>query len=932
MNKYIGLLLGALLLLLSAVTFAQSQNEEQQDEYYKAEKVMANTMHQFVYAFFGKELLINYLANDEDVEALKTLTDSELIYLSKPFNTYISKFVLAGLTSIYWITVGYFLVRILAFSAESVWLLQRKGTTPMDQETFKSFSIKMVILSGMAVAPMSIGSGGSNQNISMYTMFLFDLMGKAHQMGDDSLSEMINNQRISLQTARIPHADAKWSTGLALNEFMTCVRLDTKRGIYQDRQALMDFHINSRNEVQGTLSEGNCHLLMTFGYDSATADLIDEMKRNNTDLPITSSVFINAQKEVFTSLASKLFTDASHYSQILSLPHYEKAFYNAEDKSKQNYFSGYTSDSLSEFELNQWENRCDTIRNQGFPNESISKTDRLTYHMISARCLSMEITKSILYPDTFGDVTRFLQNDALKNRHLPICMDEVEFNRTLNETRYMPQFILDLRSDGLSEKKAVNIDQFPLDSCLANMCSESSLRQGGLFGCVNAIDMYKKRQDDLSMEGRGTLMLGFYMFNLYNQQVPTSRSKHIFQSSNATFSTNSFNLGVNEAIPFMQLPVTLPPNSLVERVELEKVTDILRNPFSKIEYSKIEPVSQSEMSEGLLNAIQHQRLLTCARNPLQIADGYVCGNIPQEFSAFGMNILRFTIAAKGLLILGDMARNTGIAPGSNGTISSGDMKSMAKPMLDIMAPIVAAGLGSLIVDSVMDLSFAATDEFGYLDQKAIRSMTYQNSAEIGFLTIAVLANNEIGGAISSIIDSALLFLLLIGILCAFVIPLMPMILVMYALIKFTSKLFITLAMTGISLVDASFEDEPNFLTEKVDKIWSDWLALILQLPLLFIGIILAWLMSNVIIAHVLQKMQVTLVTNDGAMGPIDTLVMLIMVFGIIFVVYNTVMSVIESFYDFTVEWILGQMSNSPFSDRKAMGWKDSKDVLALMGR
>lgn len=921
----------AVLFISSAMAQSQSDDEPSYDDAYaRSERVMANTMNQFVYAFFGKELLLNYLVEADDISAIRSVNDSDLLQLSKPFNTTTSKFVMAGMVSIYWATLAYFILRVLAFAFESSWLLQRKGVLPMDNDTFKSFSIKFVVLSAMAVAPMTVSFNGNEQKISLYNLFLFDLMGRAHQMGDDSLSSMVSDQRMSMQTVRMPHADAKWSSGLAVNDFMTCVRLDHSRQSPGEKSQAVSFHIVENNKVEATLSEGRCHLKMQFGYDSQTPNLIKKLESSNKNLPISSSTFINAQREIFSAVASEALRDAFKNSEVLSMPIYQQGLNSTENKSVQFSTALWTSDSLSDHELERWEGQCDALSAWNIPVSALSDTDRRVYQLMTARCISGEITKSLLYPDTFGDVTKFLQNETLKNRHLPLCVDEVEYNQGVSGSRYVPRFTLGMESDPVSESQLKNIEHFSLDSCLSKFCSESSLRSGGLYSCVNSLDMYQQRKSDLDMEARGVLMLGFYMFNLYSQQVPTERAKHIYQSTEFTFSSSAFTKGAQSGdAPFFQLNVQIPALREDHDFRVDDVQKTLETPFAQPEFLLVEPIDPKELSTTAMNAIQHSRLLTCARNPLQVTDGYVCGNLPREFSAFGMNVLRFAVAAKSMLILGDLMRNSGSVPKEQGTISAGPIKRGVGSLLMMVA---AGGIGYSIIDGVMEAGFASTDEFGYLDQKSVRQFTYYQSGQMTALTLAILGSNEISQTLLDAIEWALVLLLIIGVLCAFVIPLMPMLLVMYALVKFSFKLFMTIFMTGINLINAVFEEDASFLTESVDKIWADWLALILKLPLLFIGVILAWLMSNVIIAHVLQKMQISFVTNDGSMGPIDTLVMLVMIFGIIFVVYNTVMTVIESFYDFTVEWILGQMSNSPFSDRRAMGWKDSKDVLALMGR
>ena len=160
-----------------------------------------------------------------------------------------------------------------------------------------------------------------------------------------------------------------------------------------------------------------------------------------------------------------------------------------------------------------------------------------------------------------------------------------------------------------------------------------------------------------------------------------------------------------------------------------------------------------------------------------------------------------------------------------------------------------------------------------------------------------------------------------------------MVMVINALIKFSYLLFSTLIMHGKKLVDVAFDRDSDVLNENLDSVWADYIALILKLPLTIIGVVLAWLMTSVVLSHVLNTMNLMVPTNDGVQGILDLLVSMIVSGVIILVIYNTVLTIIESFYDFTVEWVLSSMHNNPFaSETKGVGWQDAKVVLNLMGR
>lgn len=179
-----------------------------------------------------------------------------------------------------------------------------------------------------------------------------------------------------------------------------------------------------------------------------------------------------------------------------------------------------------------------------------------------------------------------------------------------------------------------------------------------------------------------------------------------------------------------------------------------------------------------------------------------------------------------------------------------------------------------------------------------------------------------------------MFMLIFGALFAYVIPFFPYVMVLAAVAGFIYLLMRTILMTGFKGVDAIFDDDAEILNEKTDSLWADWIAVLLKLPLTMIGVVLAWLMSNVVISHVLRHMKFETIFNSSSyiQQLIEAVMMIALPFGVIFVVFNMIMTIIESFYDFAVDWMLGRMTNSPFGDRKAFGMSETRSVMRLMGR
>jgi hypothetical protein len=405
-------------------------------------------------------------------------------------------------------------------------------------------------------------------------------------------------------------------------------------------------------------------------------------------------------------------------------------------------------------------------------------------------------------------------------------------------------------------------------------------------------------------------------------------AKDVYNRLEFSFSEKKQIVAPIQDAPFLRVQVNIPKVS-AHTDKYNEIMNDLNTPRNDNSLPTID-VPPSENSADKL--ISYSRLATCAKNPLQIADGYVCNNIPQEFSRFGHDLLKTAITIRTILVMGNTISSIKRSSSQLGTISS------AKPATrDLFgASIVAASamifssgdVAEELFDTMGGIGFSTTDEFGYIDSNKINE--WLSLPIIGGI-IALSTQSSESIAVKSV-DMLLVFMLIFGVFFAFVLPLVPMLMVISAITKFMFLLCKCLLMTGKKLVDAIFDMDEDVLSEKVDSIWADWLSTALKLPLTVIGVVLAWLMSNVIIAHVLNHMDLTVASNDSSQGFVDMIIVILVSLLIIGVIYNMVLTIIESFYEFTVEWILGELTNSPFSDKKAVGWQDSKDILHMLGR
>lgn len=899
--------------LMPSSAFAQEDVVDQE----RLESVMTNVGNQFIYAFFGKDILIIYLSDPEEIMAIRASSDSELATLTAPFNPLSGKFLMSALSVIYALSVGYFLLRLSLFLLEQAWLMQRNEEAPLTEKEARGILIKFVLLGGLVLVPIPLSNEITDD--TFYTSAavggLFHFLGVSHEMADDSVKVLIENQRQTLKTVTLPAADAKQYEMMSVNEFFTCLSLQEPTLNYY---AIMNFYQTDRETAEGVISQGDCSLKVSLGIDTQSDEKIARLLSQDPSLPLVPGVFKEAQKRLFAIVLEDAFEDARRNSRWLSMPRHSNDFMEGSDKMRP-----FTGSVLTSSELDRWDDFCERINELDWSSEeAISGYDRGIYHIWTSRCMSKKVTSRMLYPESYDALDGFLNEGTGRQHSLALCVDQASLAEVVSGSRFSAQYTTG--SQGVSSS---NVESIPLNSCITSLCSSASLESGGMYACANAIDLYESSLRDSKLVERGTMTLGFYMFNLFVHNPPSAMAKEVFNRFSFSFSSYGID-PMDGDDPYMTVSFRLPePSSNVH--ELDEIIIDLQNTLGRDDLPAVSPVR--ELSD-LPSWLGYSRLLTCAQSPLQVSGGYVCNNLPQEFSRFGFSLLQNAITVKTLMTMGNTTNLLRVPKTPGGFIGDrAASESGMKTALLSSALVFAAGHAGVIdtiYNKVGGLNFAGSDEFGHLDRAQMAEWA-EMPVIVGIMALGK-ASSESG--VIKFIEYLLLGALLIGVLFAFLMPLFPMIMVLSALTKFAYILLKTIVLTGFRLTDAIFESDPDFIGEQMDRMWAEWLALLLKLPLLVIGIMLAWLMSNIVVAHVLANISLVIPTNDGVQGVLDLFVILVVTSVIIFIIYNMVLTVIESFYDFTVEWVLGTLTNSPFADRKAVGWKDSKDILQFIGR
>lgn len=906
----------ALFLIMCVTSFgvAAQDSEDNLNSLADVNLFMDDIGSRFVYAFFGRGMLVYYLDDPEQKRVAETADLAVLNLASAPFNPQMYTFFIKSMFKIISVvSMGYFLIRLLVFVIETGWLTKREGVMPMNNGDFRQFSLRFVLLSGLILFPVVDSFNGVQVGV-------FSLYGKSAAFGNRATTEIIDSQRQSMTTVRLPKSDAKHDSGLALNTFFSCLRLSD----IDESELLLSMKKDSESSaVWGTIGAADCNLQVTIGIDESTDDMVTKIKRTYPDFDVDNGAIMDAQADVFPKMLKELFSLSNGFSEVMVKARTPS---NTRDSG---VMSTWMKGAQSTFDDTYWEGACDSFYSWTFPNEEITKYEMQSYHFMSARCLSYEVNKHLLYPSSYGEVAKFLSEDILKNRDIMLC----------NDSLAVIDPVLGVYS-GIGESgSGSNVNEIGLSACIFKQCSNAALSSGSLYTCANAVSLYKRAVTDKRIKDMGGFVLGAYMFNLYTQPNLSNASKQIFNGFGLKFSHSPFTSSPTITDDeLFSLKVQVPPRTSNHSNDRE---GLLGDVMTAYMYDDVfQGMGGNEDNEFSLKKMLYlDRLSTCVRNPLEISNGYVCGNVPQEINKWGMNLVYFAASFKTMLAIGDAYRRMtlGLAKKvSSGSVGSSDDISAAISSVQAKAVSAISLMGlSTEVSSTMNLfgvTYNVDDSFGYMKSSQSTVMNFLANPLMGYL-VSELDNEE--KMLMKMLDILLGIIFLMGFFLGVVIPFMPVMIFITALGVSVYLLFKVMFLSSFKLTDIIFSTDTELMSRDLEELWGEILAMVLKIPLTVVGVIIAWLMSNELVSKIMQNLDLETVLNLNSVasstGLFDAFVIFLVTSVVLFSVFSTVISVIESFYEFTVKWVVGDMPSNPFDAEKgAMNWSETRQSFKHM--
>lgn len=891
-----------------------AQSTEPQKQPINAESVLSNTLNQMIYAYFGRDALLLFIDSQEE-DAIRTASENELDALAAPFNPTISVYVVYVLSIIWAFNVFYFLFKVSVMLYEMLWYGQRKGSAQMDPNERRGIFFKIVFFGAIVLAPYKFSYHGNQDGlfVNAYVAGFFYLFGYESALTDDANEQFVKMKHEALQTIKIPRPENKAFASAQLAQFFACTRLDASRENVGQHSRSLPFYRDEKNNLVGRLIVGDCAVDISIGTDDEIIEMAERIGASNPEEFRIQGIDVQqGMINLYRKTLSSWLSSATKASQFLSQKNKYQTDVSADNVQQQFILQPFTSDKKSRQQLMNWGSMCPELWMLN-SSTGVTERDRQVYLSMISKCISKEISTQLLTPPSITDVENLFKKGEISGRQIPVCLSNEDILR-LRASKETPWI-------GETSKGGIDIN-----GCINELCTSSSIQNGGAYACSNALSQVQRQYQNNQSIRRGVLTSGFYVFQQYTKSETSPAAKRVYAGLNANITRDVTELQSSRKQEF-SIEVQIPEvnnEAAPNYIEiLESLDESLTNPdvFSWTE----PPPSNENWADDMLG---QTRLFSCIKTPMQISKGYLCGTVPQEFNLFGVNLLRTVIALKTIVVMGDAMNRLQFVGAEKGTIGQSPID--LRKIVTIASWIGAGAIAEQIIDGTLDAGIGATDDFGYWDQQRSREwMSYSN-----LITGAMAVKAGSMASSLELVNSLLTMGLIFGLVFAIFIPLFPLMLVFGALSKMLYVITRVIAQTGILLSDGATDRQANgLLGRSFDETWMIWIAAFFKLPLMFIAILLSYVLSNVMISHMAKQLEFSFGSLISVPGVIDSLVLVVMVLIVMAIVYSTVLSIIETFYDYSMDWLQGKMNSELYSSRRGFGAEDSKELLGvLIGR
>lgn len=866
-----------------------------------------------ILGLLGKDALKDFLPTgtpDNVYEEINAWSDSDVIRYSRPFNSSIISGTLIIISSFFLVALFIMALYVIWLYVESLFRTQDSGEFLGNQWSKVFTPLKMIFGFGMILpvfgqshSPFNKGAttefGFQIGSFSMAQSAVLIFAGQSSNVANIIYGEFARSIPKFYPAIQMPDPATKMGETLKVLDFMLCRRAVSKDSI----PITFNLRTNGNtNQYSVDVQSGRCSLQGNIGYDASTTK---ELQDNKELISIIGQVnYDSLQKEVIKKAVTRMLNDADAAAEKIIASDVNKSVVTDSflfGRKSYNYpISG-----------DDWKTTCDNFTNENTSN--MNRDSALKYMEYSSKCLSYNLVKDLTNSSVDTNYI-YGQDNFLKNKNLELCAKDTSEKTDLMTAK------LNTNEKGLTSRSELVSD------CVQRLCNASNL-----YECSSAINFAKSmvEKEELAKKGWMTAGAGLYrlMSGYDNKVAKTIINNTTFNSTE----TDSLPAGSKQYRDADALKGAVSDSFTVNLSEgkadydFDKFRSLMD--YKQDNFGSWHPPSQSFWdsiggADGLFGVSKFQN---CIENPSKIYNGYLCGNITEELHLFGAKLLAIGIEGKVISWATNVNKSMKERT-TEGTIRSSAEKDVKGVLTSLMNGAVYATVIYLGIDT-----YRTSDGFTDIDQEI-----WGQGAEITGLMAIGLADYYLGRGdlqvLGEILNVVINTCLVMGIIFGFILPLLPLGIWLVALSGWLVLLLESLVIASIWAVTILAPSNSHH-SEPAKRGAQIVISLLLRAPLLTIGLILAWMLNNILISELLQFSDIgsALSINKGTEGIIDQFVILGAYFIILYGMYSIVFTLIESFNSITLSLLFeGGSESSPFGKNRGENWQQSMSTASQL--
>lgn len=924
-KSYINILLIGFVILSSNITYAsdaQTETSKIEASEESVEENMKDLTKRLILATFGRDAL-TWFDVESDLDYSQEIDDGEMAIYTKPFNSQAFLLLQSFITTT--IIIGF-----IVFSVYLYWIFKEGivKTQTSGQFLGENWST-MFVMSKIAIVTVLLFPVFGIYNTSHF--LLFKTLGYSNEVSKDITSTIISHQPKTYPTIKFPYSDVKKSDAENLISFASCIKSHKKSN--------QEVSFNFLEKAEGMFAVSNfenCSIEVKFGLDQKTNELI----KNNDKLKNKLNLVVD-YKDIQLKIMEKIFKEILEKSDKVSEVILDSPYDSSEKTNSA--FDKYKLEFGTKIYIDNWESFCDDIYNFGKTTE-LTKTERAEYMYLSSRCISHDIVSYLIYPTEKNNFSNYLKTDNyLLNNQIEVCAHDYNNADGKNKTR---KIIKESAKDTEEVMTLTStVGKLSVEDCLIKTCASiNSTTNPNLFMCSNVIHIYDEIQKNKKMEEAGFLTLGAYMYTMFNGTTINQNSKNLLNGFQIKFSNSAGSRTAKSDTTVLEMKhIFKKSNQSDPNIKLLKIV----YEGSNIGSQKSKFQTKSNSSTGLANIANFNdnsamnlfgavKLSVCSENPHKIVNGYICGSITEELNNAGRSLSDFFIQTKIALHVFEAAFKTAGAinmtkkSATKGGVSgkSTEIKTISKKKLAVKALIVLAplmdqlsnifpGLKTMINNLMGDYAIfdkVKTDEFSNFnaEKQENHDQDFANGISGGIALIGALAGDNLFGEIINIVIN---IMILIGLIIGYGLPLIPLYLWFVIVVGWLLLIFETVAVLPVWIpsIATPNQSETSDLEKRGLLII---LKLFLKAPLMCIGVLFAWAMTNSVVGKIVGLFSFNKIFSMDQgysfVVILDYLIIFIIYLFFLFYIINIIISIIEGFYEFGTSWLDKQASGNSF--------------------